>query len=289
VQAGCVFGLLGPNGAGKTTTLRLITGILAADAGTVSVLGGEPGAARDRVGFLPEEKGLYRRMRVLDVLVYFGRIKGLAKREAIRRALAWLERLGIADRGSQRCEELSKGLGQKVQLATTLIHEPELVILDEPFSGLDPVNVEVVRNVVRDLAREGRTVLLSTHAMEHAELLCDCLLLLNHGQKVIDGATSTVRTQGARTVRISYHGSPAGLHGLPGVTAVRDYGQHAELTLAEGADAQCILQALVGRVAIDAFDSRSASLQEIFLRAVGEDPDARPPTAVSAPGAGPGE
>lgn len=280
-----MFGLLGPNGAGKTTTLRLITGILAADAGAVQVLGGDPGAARDRVGFLPEEKGLYRRMRVLDVLVYFGRIKGLARRDATTRARAWLDRLGISDRANQRCEELSKGLGQKVQLATTLIHEPELVILDEPFSGLDPVNVEVVRNVVRDLAREGRTVLLSTHAMEHAELLCDCLLLLNHGRKLIDGATSTVRTQGARTVRVSYHGSPDGLQGLPGVTAVRDYGQHAELTLADDADAQCILRVLVGRMTIDAFDSRSASLQEIFLRAVGEDPVARPGSL----GAGPGE
>ena len=271
MQSGCVFGLLGPNGAGKTTTLRLITGILAADQGSVQVLGSDPGATRERVGFLPEEKGLYRRMRVTDVLVYFGRIKGLSRREAQLRAEKWLERLGIADRGKQRCEELSKGLGQKVQLATTLIHEPDLVILDEPFSGLDPVNVEVVRNVVRDLAREGRTVLLSTHAMEHAELLCDCLLLLNHGRKVLEGATSTVRTQGPCTIRVSYHGSPAGLHGIPGVTAVRDYGQHAELTLAPDCDAHCVLQALIAKLQIDAYDSRSASLQEIFLRAVGHD------------------
>ena len=269
VAKGCVFGLLGPNGAGKTTTLRLITGVLGPDSGSVTVLDEIPGVARARVGFLPEEKGLYRRMRVLEYLVFFARLKGMNGRDAVHSAMRALERFGIADRAHNRCEALSKGLGQKLQIATALVHDPELIVLDEPFSGLDPVNVDLVRTLVKELRDRGRTVLLSTHDMAQAELLCDELLLLDRGNNILAGRTSSILSAGPPRVRVAYRGQAPDFARLPGVVSANDTGQHVELGLHANADPQTLLRALLDCVTVESFDTRSASLHEIFISRVG--------------------
>jgi ABC-2 type transport system ATP-binding protein len=270
VPSGSIYGFLGPNGAGKTTTIRMIMSILYPDAGSIEVLGHQnPEAVKDRLGYLPEEKGLYKKMRTGEIVSYFGRLKGLGAAESQKRARNLLTRFGLGDWIEKRCETLSKGMGQKVQILGTLIHEPELVILDEPFSGLDPVNVETVIELILHMKREGRTVIFSTHVMEQAEKLCDFILLINQGKKVLDGALSAVKSGGPKTILIDYDGDGAILKSLPRVSRVNDSGKHAELTLEDGADAQAMLRALVDRLTIRRFDTREPSLHEIFVRAVG--------------------
>ena len=272
VPTASICGFLGPNGAGKTTTLRMITGMLRPDAGALEVLGHrDPTLCRERLAYLPEEKGLYRRMGVLEFLVFFGRLRGLTRAEATRRAGRWLERLDLTDVAGERCETLSKGMGQKVQLAGALLHEPELVILDEPFSGLDPVNVDAVRAIIVELRRAGRTVILSTHVMEQAERLCDHVVLLDHGRRVLAGTVAEVRGAAEPTLRLDYEGDGAVLHDLPGVLHVNDAGVHAELSLAADADRDALLACLVERLRIRRLEFAEASLHEVFVRSVGAD------------------
>jgi ABC-2 type transport system ATP-binding protein len=272
VPKGVVYGILGPNGAGKTTTIRMLVGILRPDTGTIRVLGNDsPSAIKARLGYLPEEKGLYKKMRVLELVAYFGRLKGMTRAAAYQQGRALLDEFDLGDWHNERCESLSKGMGQKVQIVATLIHEPELIVLDEPFSGLDPVNVELVRNIVLAQRQRNRTVLLSTHVMEQAEQICDGLILINHGRMLLDGALSAIRGAAQRTITIDYDGDGACLAQLPGVIRVNDAGRHAELSLAPDADSQAILANLVGRVTVRRFDTREASLHEIFVRAVGGD------------------
>jgi ABC-2 type transport system ATP-binding protein len=270
VPHGTIYGFLGPNGAGKTTTIRMIMSILYPDAGEVRVLGNaRPEEVKERLGYLPEEKGLYKKMKVVELVAYFARLKGVAKASALGRAREMLGQFGLGEWSDRKCEALSKGMGQKVQIIATLIHDPELVILDEPFSGLDPVNVEMVRDVILQLKHQGKTVLFSTHVMEQAEQICDSVLLLNKGRKVLDGPLAEVKRQGPRSVVLDYDGDGALLQSLPGVERVNDSGKHAELRLTEGADAQEILARLVGRLTIRRFDTSEPSLHEIFVRAVG--------------------
>ena len=270
VPTGSICGFLGPNGAGKTTTLRMILGLLRPDAGRIEVLGAtDPSRLRDRLAYLPEERGLYRRMGVLEFLVFLGRLHGLSGAEATARARRWLERLDLTASARARCDTLSKGMGQKLQLAGALLHEPELVILDEPFSGLDPVNVELAREIVLELRRAGRTVILSTHVMEQAEQLCDEVVLLDRGTRLLAGPVGEVRAAGARTLRISYEGDGSVLHELPGVMRVNDAGVHAELSLAPEADPDALLATLVGRLRLRRFEFAEPSLHEVFVRTVG--------------------
>ncbi|HSG90767.1 MAG TPA: ATP-binding cassette domain-containing protein [Pseudomonadales bacterium] len=270
VPAGSVCGFLGPNGAGKTTTLRMIMGILWPDAGRIRVLGDlSPDAARPRLAYLPEEKGLYKRMRVLELLVYLGRLRNLSAAEAERRARTWLQRFDLLAVAEARCETLSKGMGQKVQIAGALLHDPELVILDEPFSGLDPVNVELVRRIVLELRAAGRTVILSTHVMEQAEQICDHVLLLDRGRTLLAGPISSVRAAADRTLAIDYEGDGSVLAELPGVTRLNDAGVHAELSLAADTDPDALLALLVGRIRIRRFELMEPSLHEVFVRNVG--------------------
>jgi ABC-2 type transport system ATP-binding protein len=269
VTRGTICGFLGPNGAGKTTTIRMIMSILRPDEGVVRVLGcDQPWLVKDRLGYLPEERGLYKKMRARDILSYFGRLKGMPAGTAQRRADELLAQYGLSDAANRRCDALSKGMGQKVQLLGALIHNPELVILDEPFSGLDPVNVELMRDLITGLRRAGRTVIFSTHVMEQAEQLCDAIVLIHRGRKLLDGTLSHVKANGGRTCVIDYDGDGAFLRSLPGVSRVNDAGKHAELTLEDGADPQQILARLVGRLVIRRFDTREASLHEIFIRTV---------------------
>ncbi|MGA7965711.1 MAG: ATP-binding cassette domain-containing protein [Gammaproteobacteria bacterium] len=271
VGSGTIYGFLGPNGAGKTTTLRMITGILTPDAGSLTVLGGQdPATVRDRLAYLPEEKGLYKDMKVLDVVSYFGELKGLKHAEAKRRAKERLEAGGLGDWMTSKCNALSKGMGQKVQVIATLLHDPDLVVLDEPFSGLDPVNAELVLELIKRYKREGRTVILSTHVVEHAEQICDSVMIIDHGHLKVEGTLSAVKAAADRTVMLDYEGDPGDLSALPGVLAADDSGQHAELKLAPDADSQALLSSLVSRVRIRRFDTREASLKQIFLNAVEE-------------------
>jgi ABC-2 type transport system ATP-binding protein len=270
VPRGAVYGVLGPNGAGKTTTIRMLVGILRPDSGSIRVLdSSDPSRIKARLGYLPEEKGLYKKMRVLDLVAYFGRLKGMPRAAAYAQGRRLLDQFDLGDWHDQKCESLSKGMGQKVQIVATLIHDPELIVLDEPFSGLDPVNVELVRNIVLAQRSRNHTVLLSTHVMEQAEQICDGLILINHGRKLFDGTLSDIRRSSERTITIDYDGDGSILKDLPGVDRVNDAGRHAELSLHSGADAQLILASLVNRLTIRRFDTREASLHEIFVRAVG--------------------
>lgn len=270
VPRGSIFGVLGPNGAGKTSTIRMIVGILRPDEGSLRVLNAaDPTLSKTRIGYLPEEKGLYKKMRVLELVAYFGRLKGLCRRDALERARGLLARFELSPWAQERCESLSKGMGQKVQIAATLIHEPELVVLDEPFSGLDPVNVELIRQTILAIKQSGRSVLVSTHIMEQAEQICDELILIDHGREVLSGTLGELKRASERTVAVDYDGDGTILANLPGVQRINDAGKHAELTLEPGTDAQELLARLVGRLTIRRFDTREVSLHEIFVRAVG--------------------
>jgi ABC-2 type transport system ATP-binding protein len=275
LPSGTIYGFLGPNGAGKTTTIRMVMNILKADQGTITVLG-RPSSEeiKDRLGYLPEEKGLYKKMRCVEILTYFGRLKGMSSSDARRKAREMLERYGLGAWADKRCETLSKGMGQKVQVLGTLIHDPELVILDEPFSGLDPVNAELLRDLILDLKRAGRTVIFSTHVMEQAEQLCESIFLINKGRKVLDGPLAEIKRSGERGIQLDYDGDGAVLRGLPGVRRVNDSGKTAELLLEPQCDPQAVLAALVGRVRIRRFDLSERSLHEIFVQAVGGQADA---------------
>ena len=271
VPGGTIYGFLGPNGAGKTTTLRMITGILTPDSGSLTVLDGhDPLEVRDRIAYLPEEKGLYKDMRVIDMVSYFGQLKGLSRGEARQRAEERLRAGGLGDWIGSKCNELSKGMGQKVQVIATLLHDPDLVVLDEPFSGLDPLNAELVLELIKRYKREGRSVIFSTHVVEHAEQICDAVIIIDHGRRKVAGTLSEVKATAERTVLLDYEGDPGNLSELPGVLAADDSGQHAELKLSAEADAQKLLELLVGKVRIRRFDTREASLKQIFLNAVEE-------------------
>ena len=271
VPRGCIYGFLGPNGAGKTTTLRMIIGIFYPDAGRLSVLGqSDPASVKERIGYLPEERGLYEKMRVRDLMTYFGQLKGMEAGLARKRASELLQRYGLGESADKKCQALSKGMAQKAQILATLIHEPELIILDEPFSGLDPLNRDLMRDLILQLKREGRSVIFSTHIMEQAEQICDRVLLIDDGRKILDGELSAVRSSAGEEIRLDYDGDGDFLHHLPGVARVNDSGKQAELFMEEDADPQAVLAALVAaRVRVRRFDLRELSLHEIFIRAVG--------------------
>src|SRR5881296_147455 len=290
VAPGIIYGLLGPNGAGKTTTLRMIMDIYEPDSGTVRLFdqvgGGRTNSAR--IGYLPEERGLYPRMRVLDVLVFLAEAKGVSRRSARVKALQWLERLGLSDWRMRKVSDLSKGMQQKVQFISTVLHEPDLVILDEPFSGLDPVNAQVIRDTILDWARTGRTVLFSTHIMEHAEQICDHVCIIARGQKRVDGTLAEVkRLHGGRHLSVAFDGANGGAAQVFAdrrlVAKVENFGQYAELELTPTADAQEILKALVASGArLAKFELVAPSLHKIFIDLVGADAarvDARPEVA----------
>ena len=275
VQRGQITGFLGPNGAGKTTRLRMALGILTPDRGEVTLFGGRPrAAALDKVGFLPEERGIYRKMKVLDVIVFFARLKGVAPATARQRGLAMLEEFGLADVAQSKVKELSKGMAQKVQIISTLVHEPEFIILDEPFSGLDPVNQSALEQVVRKQAEAGRTVLFSTHVMEHAERLCNKIILIAKGQKVFDGSVPEALARVPRRVTLeiaSEHDLAAVLTGLGQVHREEQDGRPVWIVdLAAGADAQDVLKACVDAdVKLTRFEPVRAHLHDAFVHLVG--------------------
>jgi ABC-2 type transport system ATP-binding protein len=278
VPAGGVFGLLGPNGAGKSTTIRMIMHIIEPDEGTVTLFGG-PGTGRElsaRIGFLPEERGLYPRMEVLEQLIFLGETKGLRRKEARERALRWLDRLGLGDWAKRKVQELSKGMQQKVQFIGTLLHDPDLVILDEPFSGLDPVNLQVMKDVVVEIARSGRTVLFSTHIMEQAEKMCDRIAIIARGEKIVDGRVADIKAEGGKRhvyLSFAHDGAKAGpiLADRTLVARADDSGATAEAELAIGANPDRLLRALMeAGVGLSRFEVAEPSLESIFIAKVGQ-------------------
>ena len=274
VPTGSVCGFLGPNGAGKTTSIRMAMNIIKPDEGAIRVLGNPVSEeVKERIGYLPEERGVYKKMKVQDLIAYFGTLKGLSRGEASSRAERRLDEMGLGEWKSSRCQDLSKGMQQKVQFIATLLHDPELVILDEPFSGLDPVNTEVIKNKVLELRKSGVTVLFSTHIMDQAEKLCDSVILINHGQKVLDGSLAEVKSDAVAepAVILEYDGDGAGIASLPQVRRHNDFGKYMEVFLKKEADPNDFLKQIVPLVSLRKFEVRSPTLHEIFLRAVGHD------------------
>jgi ABC-2 type transport system ATP-binding protein len=272
VRKGTITGLLGRNGAGKTTCLRMVNSIFLPDAGSITLFGTQNGgdATRDRVGYLPEERGLYKKMKVFEQLLFLAEIKQPLTAAVRVRAEEWLRRLELADKRDARVEELSKGNQQKVQLIGALLHEPDLIILDEPMSGLDPVNVVLGRRILKELAAEGRTILLSTHMMGEAEKLVDDIVLIHDGRVVLAGELAKVRASfGKNTVHLSFEGDGAFLAGLPGVARASIEPNEAELSLSPGADPQPVLIAAAPRLRITRFELATPSLEEIFIARVG--------------------
>jgi len=273
IEQGAVFGLLGPNGAGKTTSLRMLMHILAPDEGTVQVLG-QPSSERtqDLIGYLPEERGLYTRMKVREVLVFLTALKGLSEAEASRRALEWLERLDLAAWSEKKVIDLSKGMQQKVQFIAAVAHRPQLLILDEPFTGLDPVNATLIKDVMLDLRAQGCTIILSTHRMEQVEMMCDAICLINHGRSVLAGDLRSIKkSYGLNTVRIEYSGDNSFLDLPDLIEKVDHFGAIVQVKLRPGADAQGILKAAVARgVRLTRFELAEPPLHEIFIEKVSE-------------------
>ena len=282
VPKGAVYGLLGPNGAGKTTTIRMLLNIIAPDSGTVRILGAPHNDPKlvDRIGYLPEERGLYRKMQVRRVLRFLGELKGLRGADLDRRIDHWLDRLQLRtagqDWGNSKVDELSRGMQQKVQFIGALLHDPELVILDEPFSGLDPINAQALKDTVVDLKKNGRTVIFSTHIMDNAERLCDSVCIIAQGEKVLDGGVAEVRAaHGGRMVALGLEGAPTSavqlvLNNRALVARADDSNRYLEVELAAGARAPDLLAALVNAGAsIERFELVRPSLHRIFLEKVG--------------------
>lgn len=271
VPQGVIYGLLGPNGSGKTTTIRMIMGILHPDEGRVGLFGGDADAVRrSRVGYLPEERGVYRKMKCLDLVVFLAEIRGVPRAEGRRRGLAWLDRLGLPDWADKRVEDLSKGMQQKIQFIGTVIHEPELLILDEPFSGLDPINQDVLEEIVLDFHAKGTTILFSTHLMDQAERLCERVCLISRSRKVLDADLKELKTAERRGVlAVEFEGPDRWLLGSE-VMSSEEVGGATHLTLRDGADHQAILRRGVEAGAtIYRFDLLEPRLHEIFVRHVG--------------------
>ena len=282
VPVGSIFGILGPNGAGKSTTLRMLNDIIAPDVGTITLLGNlAPGrAAAERIGYLPEERGLYVKMKVIEMLVFMGELRGLSGSEAKKRSAHWLERLGLTQWRDNKVQDLSKGMQQKVQFATALLHEPALLILDEPWSGLDPINAEVLRSVVLEVRDAGRTVLFSTHLMEQAEQICDHVCIIARGKKVLDGKLAEVKRDaaGERMVGLAFvddaakHRALGGPLANPALVATSKATTALEINVELSADASAdaLLRALLDAgVGLRRFEVLVPTLHQIFVDRVG--------------------
>lgn len=270
-RRGEIFGLLGPNGAGKSTTIRMITNIIQPDSGTV-LYDDRPYSddVRAMIGYLAEERGLYQKARIQETIVHFARLKGMEEREAQRRAESWLKRFDLSGSGKRKIEELSKGNQQKIQIIIALIHEPQYIILDEPSSGLDPVNQELLRDIIVDLRTQGKTILYSTHQLELAERLCTRIIVINKGEVVLSGTVDGVREQhGGNTVRIEFEGDGNFLRALPPVLDADIYQNFAELTMQPGASVNDLLPYIGDRLKVSLIQRVRPSLNTIFIETVG--------------------
>ena len=270
IEAGQMFGLLGPNGAGKTSSIRMMMGITVPDSGQVNLFD-KPFVRKslERVGYLPEERGLYKKMKVLDQLVFFGQLHGLSAEEATRRATSWAKRMEIAESLGKKTEELSKGMQQKIQFIATLLHEPGLIVMDEPFSGLDPVNAVLMERTLLELKDQGKAILFSTHRMDQVEKLCDSICLINNGQAVLKGNLREIKATYERNrVIVEFQGSSAFLNSAE-IAEAKNFSGHAEIKLKPNGDAQQLLHEAAAAATIYRFELVEPSLEEIFIQTVG--------------------
>jgi ABC-2 type transport system ATP-binding protein len=275
VPQGATYGLLGPNGAGKTTTIRMVLRILEPNSGEIRILG-QPLSqdGLDRIGYLPEERGVYRRMKVRKLLAFFAELKGVPGRVSKPRIDEWLERMELTDRADAKVQELSKGMQQKIQFIGSILHDPEIVILEEPFSGLDPINQRVLREIVQELKQKGRTIIFSTHIIEHAERICDHVCIIARGTKVADGTIAQVkREHGTEYIALRLDGphasAAAQVRSIRGVEQVREHGSELDVSLGAGADPQALLQQLVSAgVRLRRFEIAEPTLEQIFIERV---------------------
>ena len=275
IEAGQMFGLLGPNGAGKTSSIRMMMGITVPDSGSI-ILFDKPFARNslEQVGYLPEERGLYKKMKVLDQLIFFGQLHGLTGDEAQKRAVAWARRMEIADALPKRTEELSKGMQQKIQFIATLLHDPRLIVMDEPFSGLDPVNAVLVERTLLELKDQGNAILFSTHRMDQVEKLCDSICLIDNGKAVLAGNLRQIKARYERNhVIVEFQGSSAFLNSDE-VAEAKNFSGHAEIKLKPNGDAQKLLHEAAAVATIFRFELVEPSLEEIFIQTVGVNADA---------------
>jgi ABC-2 type transport system ATP-binding protein len=273
VGEGEIFGMLGPNGAGKTTTIRIIVDIFKQDEGTVSVLGQPPGRSQSRIGYMPEERGLYRNLSVGGMTRYLAELKGMPRAEAENSTSKWLERVDLQDWSRRKVKDLSRGMQQKLQFAVTVVHNPKLVILDEPFQGLDPVNVELVKNLIRSLRDEGASVMLSSHQMNLVEALCDRIILIDHGQSILYGVLADIKKRFASNTVLVRTAGP--LPALPLAEKIEDRDGAHFITLRGGSTPQDLFRALAERgAAVELFEVASMPLDQIFISAVGGGHDA---------------
>ncbi|MBZ5566922.1 MAG: ATP-binding cassette domain-containing protein [Acidobacteriia bacterium] len=271
IRAGSVYGLLGPNGAGKTSTIRMMIGITVPDSGAICLFG-EPfsRAHLARVGYLPEERGLYKRMKLLEHLVFLAELKGVSAADAARKATWWCERFELGPWMGKKIEELSKGMQQKVQFIATLLHDPELLILDEPFAGLDPANAVALKDVLLEQKQAGKTILFSTHRMDQVERLCDSICLIDHGKAVLQGDLKQIKgTFGRHDVQLEYEGEDNFLGNAALVQSFNNYGNYVEVRLKPGADPQDLLRMAAARARVNKFELMEPSLEAIFLEVVG--------------------
>jgi ABC-2 type transport system ATP-binding protein len=270
IEAGQMFGLLGPNGAGKTSSIRMMMGITVPDSGRVQLFD-KPFVREslDRVGYLPEERGLYKKMKVLDQLVFFGQLHGLAENEARTRSVDWAKRMEIDGSLAKRTEELSKGMQQKIQFIATLLHEPGLIVMDEPFSGLDPINALLMERTLLDLKAQGRAILFSTHRMDQVEKLCDSICLINNGEAVLSGNLREIKGRYERNhVIVEFEGSPSFLNSAE-IAEAKNFSGHAEIKLKPHGDSQKLLREAANGATIYRFELVEPSLEEIFIETVG--------------------
>ena len=275
IEAGQMFGLLGPNGAGKTSSIRMMMGITVPDSGSITLFDKPFERSNlEQVGYLPEERGLYKKMKVLDQLIFFGQLHGLAREEAQKRAVDWAGRMEIADALPKRTEELSKGMQQKIQFIATLLHDPKLIVMDEPFSGLDPVNAVLVERTLLELKDRGKAILFSTHRMDQVEKLCDSICLINNGKAVLAGNLRQIKARYERNhVIVEFEGNSAFLNSDE-VAQAKNFSGHAEITLKPNGDAQKLLHEAAAMATIYRFELVEPSLEEIFIQTVGVNADA---------------
>ena len=270
IRPGEIFGLIGPNGAGKTTTIRMMMDIIKPDSGVIKILGETlKEEAKDRIGYLPEERGLYKKTTVLDILIYLAQLKGIDPQQSSSRAEKLLERVAMLPHKDKKVEELSKGMGQLIQFLATIIHDPELIILDEPFAGLDPVNTELLKEIIHELKEQGKAIILSTHQMSQVEELCDRIMMINRGKNVLYGSLADIKNKfSSNSIFVECRGEPGE---LDGVTGRRQHAKYLELFLSDGTSPDDVLRQFVSRgVKLNRFEVATPALNEIFIQVAGD-------------------
>jgi len=274
VPEGSIFGLIGRNGAGKTTTIRMMMNIYMPDSGEVVLRGTKVGQEfKDHVGYLPEERGLYKKMKVMETLLYFAELKGKTGKEIVKRAENYLERFELLDRKTSKIEDLSKGNQQKVQFITTILHDPDFIILDEPFSGLDPINTNLLKNIIIEKKNEGKVIIFSTHLMDYAERMCDYIAMIDEGKIILNGSLKEIKSKyGQRNVSLTHEGDISFLNGQPFIEKIEDFGNSTGIRVKEASQTQNLLKLLIDhKVKIKKFDANDISLYEIFLELAGSE------------------